>query len=148
LTNVDTPKNGTVDVPKNSTVTIQTLPEHGSVEVNDKGEWKFTPDPSYVGDDSFVIQIANPDGTTEDVIVDIDVDEVPLAENDNGSDANDPDNHDLVPEKTQDADNIDSSAPKTGDNMEAIYLFGDLALIFGIGIIPATRKLKQNKRIS
>ncbi|WIV12346.1 collagen binding domain-containing protein [Proteiniborus sp. MB09-C3] len=54
--------------------TIVTPPENGTVEFDEDGNWKYTPNPGFKGKDKFVIR--HPDGTEE--LIEIDVDDIPL----------------------------------------------------------------------
>lgn len=78
VTNENTPKGGQVPVPEGGKTDVGKKPENGKVTVDDKGKWNYTPDKGYTGKDKFTIVITHPDGSKEEVLVDIDVDKVPL----------------------------------------------------------------------
>lgn len=82
VTSPDTPVNGNVEVPPDGNVTVTTPPTHGTVTVNpDTGDWTYTPDPDYRGDDSFTVTISDKDGkkVPKTVLVTIEEPDVPLA---------------------------------------------------------------------
>ncbi len=54
--------------------TIVTPPENGTVEFDEDGNWKYTPNPGFKGKDKFVIR--HPDGTEE--LIEIDPEDIPL----------------------------------------------------------------------
>jgi uncharacterized repeat protein (TIGR01451 family)/LPXTG-motif cell wall-anchored protein len=60
-TKVDTPVGGTIP---GTGGTVVTPPDHGTVAVDDKGEWIYTPNSGFVGTDSFVIVTACNEGIT------------------------------------------------------------------------------------
>ena len=53
-------------------------PGHGTLSLDDTGNWLYTPDPGYTGKDSFTVNIVDKDGNGEDLLIEIDVEEVPL----------------------------------------------------------------------
>ncbi|MEZ8859758.1 tandem-95 repeat protein [Vibrio sp. 10N.247.311.51] len=54
-------------------------PTNGSVEIDpETGEWKYTPNNEFDGDDSFVITVSDGNGGTDTVVVNVDV--LPVAE--------------------------------------------------------------------
>lgn len=53
-------------------------PGHGTLSVDDAGNWLYTPDPGYTGKDSFTVNVVDKDGNGEDLLIEIDVEEVPL----------------------------------------------------------------------
>ncbi len=78
-TPVDTPKGGVVDVPEGGTIVVISTPTNGTVVVKEDGTWTYTPTKGFIGKDQFTVMITNPDGSIEENIIDIDVEEVPLA---------------------------------------------------------------------
>ncbi len=74
----ETPKEGEVDVPEDGTPEIVTPPDNGTVIVDENGKWTYTPNPGFVGKDKFAIKIIHPDGTEEEILVEIDVEDIPL----------------------------------------------------------------------
>lgn len=117
-----TPKEGTVTVPEGGKPTVVTPPSHGTVTVDDKGKWIYTPDPDFKGKDAFTITITDPEGNTEDIFIEIDVEEVPLGAVD-------------IPNGT---------LPKTGEpGSWPQYLIGAILLLTGLTL---WRKEKMNKK--
>ena len=82
VTDEDTPVDGDVDVPEDGTPEIKEPPTNGEVEIDEDGKWKYTPDPGYVGKDKFVVSITKPDGSVEDIIIEIDVEKIPFGPGD------------------------------------------------------------------
>jgi len=127
-TTVDKPVKGEVDVPKGGKTTIVEQPEHGKVEITPDGKWKYTPDKGYKGKDSFKIKVVDKDGNEEEVLVDIDVDDVPRG-------GVDPDGK--TPGK---------SLPKTGEGSSLPFRIAGLALVaLGVLFLNRNRLLRLNK---
>lgn len=78
ITKENTPKGGIVPVPKDGKINIGKKPKNGKATVDDKGKWTYTPDKDYTGKDKFTIVITHSDGKKEEIMVDIDVDKMPL----------------------------------------------------------------------
>lgn len=78
ITDQDTPKGGSVPVPEGGKVDIGKPPEHGTLSLDDTGNWLYTPDPGYTGKDSFTVNIVDKDGNGEELLIEMDVEEVPL----------------------------------------------------------------------
>lgn len=78
VTDQDTPKGGTVKVPDGGSAEISKPPEHGTLTLDDTGKWNYIPDQGYTGKDSFTITVKDKDGNEEEILIDIDVEEVPL----------------------------------------------------------------------
>lgn len=74
----ETPKEGEVEVPEGSDPKVKNPPENGTVTIDEDGRWKYTPNPGFVGKDRFTIIIKHPDGTEEEIFIEIDVEDVPL----------------------------------------------------------------------
>lgn len=117
----DTPKEGEVEVPEGSTPKITTPPTNGTVTIDPNGKWTYTPNPGFVGKDSFTMTITHPDGTEEEIFVEIDVDEPPLGNIEAGG---------STPEETV------KTLPKTGSiGRLGFYISGLLFIILGIFIV-------------
>lgn len=87
---------------------VITPPKGGTVEFDEDGNWKYTPNPGFTGKDSFVLK--HPDGTEE--LIEIDVD---------------------APLGGTDADEKASTLPKTGQvGSILIYLAGLFFIVVGI----------------
>lgn len=77
VTDEDTPVGGETEVPEGGDVEVDKKPENGTVEVDDKGKWVYTPDPGFIGEDSFSIIVKDPEGNEEEILIDILVEEIP-----------------------------------------------------------------------
>ncbi|QJD82346.1 collagen binding domain-containing protein [Cohnella herbarum] len=115
------PVKGDVDVPKGGKVEVGEKPKHGTVKVTPDGKWKYTPDKDYKGKDSFTIIVTDKDGNEEEILVDIDVDDVPRG-------GVDPDGK--APGKT---------LPKTGESSSLPLQLAGLALV-AMGVVLLNRK--------
>jgi len=73
----NTPIGGQVDIPDEGVPTVVVPPQNGEVTIDEDGNWVYTPNPGFVGEDSFTIVISSPDGD-EEVVIDIEVEEIPL----------------------------------------------------------------------
>lgn len=117
----DTPKEGEIEVPEGSTPKVNNPPANGTVTINPNGKWTYTPNPGFVGKDSFTIIITHPDGTEEEIFVEIDVDEPPLGNIEAGG---------STPEEPV------KTLPKTGSiGRLGFYISGLLFIILGIFIV-------------
>jgi uncharacterized repeat protein (TIGR01451 family)/LPXTG-motif cell wall-anchored protein len=117
----DTPKEGEIEVPEDSEPKITTPPTNGTVTIDPDGKWTYTPNPGFVGKDSFTITITHPDGTEEEIFVEIDVDEPPLGNIEAGG---------STPEQPL------KTLPKTGSiGRLGFYISGLLFIILGIFIV-------------
>ncbi len=115
------PKEGKVPVTDKEKPKISEKPKHGTVTVDESGNWTYTPDKGYTGKDKFVIKVSDEDGNEEDFFFEIDVEEVPLG------------NIDI--EKEKDIKEI----PKTGETGIPIeFLFGSFLILVGIIIRKKT----------
>lgn len=129
VTPEDTPLGGKVDVPKGSTPEISEKPHNGKVEIDKNGNWNYVPDKGFTGKDKFTVEIKHPDGSTDEVLIEIQVDEVPLGSGGDGS------IHEGV------------HIPKTGErklpltNMVAI-----IGLVTGAVIISNIKKYRKLKK--
>ncbi|WP_018212678.1 Cna B-type domain-containing protein [Desulfitobacterium hafniense] len=118
-TPVETPKKGKVEVPPGSTAEVGEPPLHGKVTVDEEGQWHYTPDPDFVGKDHFSIRLIKPDGTEEDILIEIDVEEIPLS----------------VPEAPAAAQGGQGQLPKTGESSQAgFYLAGLFLILSGLAL--------------
>ena len=75
---VDKPKEGKITVPIDSVVTIKETPTNGKIEIDENGNWTYTPDPGFKGKDKFEISLTDPDGNEEIFIIEIEIEDVPL----------------------------------------------------------------------
>ncbi|MDF2925277.1 MAG: hypothetical protein K0R57_4191 [Paenibacillaceae bacterium] len=78
VTDENTPKGGSVEVPEGSVPSIGKVPQNGTLTVDENGNWLYTPDPGFTGKDEFSIIITDEDGNEEEIIIEIDVNEIPL----------------------------------------------------------------------
>lgn len=106
---------GEIDVPEGGTVEVKDPPENGDVVIED-GIWQYVPEGDYTGDDSFTVTVTKPDGTTEDIIIDVN-----------------------VPAGGVDTDLVDANGdplPKTGTaDPYSIYAIGLLVMALGVIVI-------------
>ena len=101
-------------------------PENGSVEIDEDGNWKYTPNPGFTGKDTFTI--IRPDGSEE--IIEIDVD-TPLG----GFES-----PDESPEDKESVEEDVEKLPKTGEvNNIYIYLLG--FTLIGLGLLIKKKEL-------
>lgn len=98
----DTPTGGQVDVPEGSVPGIGEEPENGQVTVDEDGNWTYTPDPGFTGQDDFSITITDGDGNQQEIFIEINVEEIPAG----------------APE-----------LPKTGQTSDIWFYFAGLALV-------------------
>ena len=77
VTDEDEPIDGEVDIPDDSVAEAGQEPENGEVTVDEEGGWTYTPDPGFIGKDSFSIIIKNLDDEEEEIFIDIIVEELP-----------------------------------------------------------------------
>ena len=62
---------GEIEVPDEEIPLVSVPPKNGKVTVDENGKWTYTRDPGFTGEDSFVIRVTHPDGTYEDILVEI-----------------------------------------------------------------------------
>ncbi|GAA0682052.1 hypothetical protein GCM10009104_03560 [Marinobacterium maritimum] len=76
-TREDTPVNGKLDAndPDGDDLTFEKAsdPANGTVTVDEDGNWTYTPDPDYNGNDSFTVVVRDPAGNTDTITVSITV---------------------------------------------------------------------------
>jgi len=124
----DKPVKGEVDVPEKGKTSVGEEPKHGTVEVTPDGKWKYTPDKGYKGKDSFTIIVTDPNGNEEEILVEIDVDDVPRGGVDAGGKS---------PTKT---------LPKTGEDSSLPLQLAGLALIAAGVVFLNRNRLFRSKR--
>ncbi|MDF2595413.1 MAG: hypothetical protein K0R69_1754, partial [Clostridia bacterium] len=74
----ETPVEGTIEGPEDSKAEVGEKPAHGTVTIDENGKWTYTPEPGFIGKDKFTIKIIHDDGTEEELLIEIDVEEIPL----------------------------------------------------------------------
>ncbi|PMN65837.1 hypothetical protein BCT26_15170 [Vibrio lentus] len=76
-TNEDTPVNGTLSASDEDgdslSFTKSTDPSNGTVVVDENGDWTYTPNENYNGDDSFTVEVSDGLGGTDTITVNIGV---------------------------------------------------------------------------
>lgn len=118
----ETPKEGEIPVPDESTPEVGTPPTNGTVTVDKDGKWRYTPNPGFTGKDKFTIKITHPDGTEEEILIEIDVEEIPLGT--------------ITPDGTE-------KLPQTGEGtLLNNYLIGGLMALLGYVVL---RKKKDSQ---
>lgn len=90
---------------------VKNKPKHGKVTIDKDGNWKYTPNPGYIGKDKFTVIIINEDG--EEELIEIEVDVIPK-----GS----------VPDKG-------TQLPKTGESIPTIQWFGFALVLMAAGLL-------------
>ncbi|WMJ22981.1 collagen binding domain-containing protein [Paludicola sp. MB14-C6] len=75
----DTPTGGTVKVPEGGKPEVKVPPTNGTVTIDNNGKWVYTPNKNFTGKDKFTITINHPNGSSENIIVEIEVEKVPLS---------------------------------------------------------------------
>lgn len=117
----ETPVEGETEVPEGGKPTIKTPPENGTVEIDDNGKWTYTPNEGFTGKDSFTVSILKPDGTEEELLVEIDVEDVPLGFG-------------------------EGELPQTGESIPWLMYFGGMMLIaLGGYLVAGKRKADSEK---
>lgn len=74
----NTPISGVVDIPENGDSTVGKEPTHGQITIDEGGKWVYTPEPGFVGKDSFTIIITDENGNEEEIYFEIEVEPIPL----------------------------------------------------------------------
>ncbi|MEZ9243286.1 tandem-95 repeat protein, partial [Vibrio lentus] len=76
-TNEDTPVNGTLSASDEDGDSLSfvksTDPSNGTVVVDENGDWTYTPNENYNGDDSFTVEVSDGQGGTDTITVNIGV---------------------------------------------------------------------------
>lgn len=75
----ETPTDGKVKVPDGSKPEVKAPPTNGKVTINEDGKWIYTPNPGFTGKDKFTLTVIDPDSGSEDIIIEIETEKVPLA---------------------------------------------------------------------
>src|SRR5690606_32750539 len=109
-----------VDVPDGGTTTVGKPPENGTVTIDEKGKWVYTPGPGFTGKDTFSIVITDENGNEEEFLYEIDVEEIPLG-------------------GLELPDGV-SKLPKTGESSKLLYELAGLGLITAFVILRKRRK--------
>lgn len=123
----DTPKQGKIPNNPEDTIKITNPPKNGIVKVDKDGNWKYTPKKNFVGKDSFKVVVEKPDGTQEEVTVEIDVEDPPLGP--------------VTPEEEISEDvPTDTTLPTTGVKQDNYYI-----LLGAMSILLAFLSKKNNK---
>lgn len=78
ITKENEPVVGVIELQPDEEIEVKVEPEHGIVEIDDTGIWSYTPKDGFVGKDRFVVTITKPDDSTEDVLINIDVEPTAL----------------------------------------------------------------------
>ncbi len=126
ITDENTPKGGEVPVPEGGTVTKGEEPKHGTVTVDKDGKWTYKPDPGFVGKDKFTVIVTGPDGEEEEILIEIDVERVPLGTIGGGKGKG-------------------QGLPKTGEQLHwSYFLIGIAACLTGIGAMTLRSRKKRN----
>lgn len=126
---------GEAPVPQGGTADVLKQPKNGTVAVSKDGKWVYTPNKDYVGEDRFTITITHPDGTVEEIVIDIAV-EVPQGGIDTDpfepSDPPEPlDPEDEIIEGSHPSGDTES-LPKTGTtNPDIFYILGIAVVAIG-----------------
>lgn len=126
------------EIPLGGIPSIGNQPAHGKVVLTPDGKWVYTPNPGFVGKDKFTITVTDEDGNEEEMVIEIDVDEVPKGNvtGDPGGKSNDKGS------KSNDKGGKPSVLPKTGeDSPLPIYLAGGALIILGLAL---NRRFRRN----
>ncbi|MEK4472830.1 collagen binding domain-containing protein [Paenibacillus sp. FSL R7-0048] len=124
ITNEDVPIEG--EIPLGGVPSLGDEPGHGKVTITKDGKWVYTPDPGYIGKDKFTIIVTDENGNEEEILIEIDVEEVPKGT------VTEPGNNSNKP----------TQLPKTGeDSAFPIYLAGGSLVLLGFVL---TRRFKRN----
>ncbi|MEZ9997391.1 tandem-95 repeat protein, partial [Vibrio lentus] len=85
-TNEDTPVNGTLEASDEDGDSLSfvkaTDPSNGTVVIDENGDWTYTPNENYNGDDSFTVVVDDGQGGTDTITVNVTVGSVDDANND------------------------------------------------------------------
>ncbi|WP_133149012.1 Ig-like domain-containing protein, partial [Vibrio lentus] len=91
-TNEDTPVNGTLSASDEDgdslSFTKATDPSNGSVVIDENGDWIYTPNENYNGDDSFTVEVSDGQGGIDTITVNVGVNPVndaPILTDENGN---------------------------------------------------------------
>lgn len=61
------------NIPEGSVPEVKEPPKNGTVTFDENGKWIYTPNPGFTGEDTFIITITHPNGTTEDILITVNV---------------------------------------------------------------------------
>lgn len=114
----DQPKEGKIPVKEGEKPTVTKPPTNGTIDLDDRGNWTYTPNKGFKGEDSFVITVQDEDGNEEEIFIDIDVEEIPLDAGNGGF------------------------LPKTGQIAASFFYLVGITLIV-VGIVIRRKKGKQ-----
>jgi hypothetical protein len=73
--------NDVLDLSETNVASLLTPPQHGTVSVNPDGSFTYTPDPNYLGEVSFVYEVADGVGGTSQATVKVKVGKVKIVKN-------------------------------------------------------------------
>lgn len=128
------------EIPLGGIPSISEEPSHGTVVVTPDGKWTYTPDPGFTGKDKFIVTVTDEDGNEQEIIIEVDIDEVPLGsvpDNDAGTDNS--------ANSDNDNNSLPGNLPKTGEESPLpIYLTGGGLMV--LGIFLAVRFRTRNKQ--
>ncbi|KUP26062.1 hypothetical protein AWJ19_00825 [Paenibacillus sp. DMB5] len=128
------------EIPLGGIPSISEEPSHGTVVVTPDGTWTYTPDPGFTGKDKFTVTVTDEDGNEQEIIIEVDIDEVPLGsvpDNDTGTDNSTHSDNDI--------NGLPGNLPKTGEESPLpLYLTGGGLMV--LGIFLAVRFRTRNKQ--
>ena len=119
---------GEVDVPDGATVEIGDQPANGSAQVDQDGNWEYTPESGFSGEDQFTILIEHADGTEEIITVEVTVAE---AEPEEDEEVDDPVDED----EEEDEEALPASGGVIIASVLALWLFVAAVYSLRVGII-------------
>jgi LPXTG-motif cell wall-anchored protein len=126
-TNEDIPIEG--EIPLGGIPSVGDEPGHGKVTITKDGKWIYTPNPGFIGKDKFTIIVTDENGNEEEILIEIDVEEVPKGTVTEPGDKGDK------------GGNKPTTLPKTGeDSPLPIYLVGGSLVLLGFVL---TRRFKR-----
>ncbi|ASA19660.1 collagen binding domain-containing protein [Paenibacillus donghaensis] len=115
------------EIPLGGIPSIGDQPSNGKVILTPDGKWVYTPNPGFTGKDQFTIVVTDEDGNEEEVLIEIDVEEVPKG----------------TVTDTPEGDGLPAAVlPKTGEESAwLIYLSGAALIILGLVL---SRRFKRS----
>lgn len=131
----ETPVQGDANVPEGSEAKIGKEPEHGKVTIDPNGKWTYTPNPGYVGEDSFTVVVTDAAGNEETVHYDVLVEKLPAGGNGEVSAGNGP--------HPGPGSGSGQTLPKTGEDSHLMMQLTGLGLV-ALGIVFLRRKRSRN----
>jgi uncharacterized repeat protein (TIGR01451 family)/LPXTG-motif cell wall-anchored protein len=103
----ETPVSGKVEIPAGGKFEVSEEPKNGRVTIDKDGNWKYEPNPGFIGSDKFKLKVIDQNGNEREIIIEIDVEKIP-------------------------AGTLDM-LPKTGENSKIFfYIIGLLFILVGI----------------